>query len=242
LQDDAIFNAEFTRRYGVQGKQLPEASSLAGSTALRIASDFDCGWDFTLYTEGMMALDAATKNVSYISVERLINQPPLDTDYVSIKDYVQQVQAGQSFDKAKTTPPQLAAMLERDCNKALQLVQNISAKNNKALMYEVADIKTWSYLGLHFAAKIKGGFALQTYRTTGNEKYKRDAVMHLQNALKHWDAIISITRPLYNDMPLVHLSQQGGKENTENFYKTFHWQMLKADVLNDVQMAENIHK
>ncbi|SFQ17768.1 beta-N-acetylhexosaminidase family protein [Parafilimonas terrae] len=242
LQDDAIFNAEFTRRYGVQGKQLPEASSLAGSTALRIASDFDCGWDFTLYTEGMMALDAATKNVSYISVERLINQPPLDTDYVSIKDYVQQVQAGQSFDKAKTTPPQLAAMLERDCNKALQLVQNISAKNNKALMYEVADIKTWSYLGLHFAAKIKGGIALQTYRTTGDEKYKRDAVMHLQNALKHWDAIISITRPLYNDMPLVHLSQQGGKENAENFYKTFHWQMLRADVLNDVQMAENIHK
>lgn len=242
LQNDAIFNAEFIRRYGTQGKQLPEASSLAGSTALRIASDFDCGWDFTLYAEGMMALDTATKNVSYISVERLINQPPLDTDYVSIKDYVQRLQAGKSFNREKITPPQLAAMLERDCNKALALVQNISTKKNKALMYEVADIKTWSYLGLHFAEKIRGGIALQTYRATGDEKYKQDAVMHLQNALKHWDAVISITRPLYNDMPLVHLSQQGGKETPENFYKTFHWEMLRPAVLNDVQIAENIHQ
>lgn len=241
MQNDAIFNAEFIRRYGAQGKQLPEASSLAGSTALRIASDFDCGWDFTLYAEGMMALDAATKNVSYISVERLINQPPLDTDYVSIKDYVQQLQTGHNFDKQKTTPLQLAAMLEKDCNKALSLVQNINTKNNKALMYEVADIKTWSYLGLHFAEKIKGGVALQTYRMNGDEKYKHEAVMHLQKALEHWDAIIRITRPLYRDMPLVHLSQQGGEENRDNFYKTFHWEKLRPDVLKDVQIAEQIH-
>lgn len=241
MQNDAIFNAEFIRRYGAQGKQLPEASSLAGSTALRIASDFDCGWDFTLYAEGMMALDTATKNVSYISVERLINQPPLDTDYVSIKDYVQQLQTGYNFDKQKTTPLQLAAMLEKDCNKALLLVQNINTKNNKALMYEVADIKTWSYLGLHFAEKIKGGVALQTYRMNGDEKYKQEAVMHLQKALEHWDAIIRITRPLYRDMPLVHLSQQGGEENRDNFYKTFHWEKLRPDVLKDVQIAEQIH-
>ena len=67
---------------------LLTASSLAGKTALRIASDFDCGWDFTLYTEGMMALDTATKSVSYISVDRLIHRQTLDSDYVSIIDYV----------------------------------------------------------------------------------------------------------------------------------------------------------
>ena len=50
---------------------------------LRLASDFDLGWDFTLYSEGMMALDNTTKRVDYISVDRLIHQPPLDTDYVS---------------------------------------------------------------------------------------------------------------------------------------------------------------
>ena len=34
-----------------------------------------------------MALDDATKRVDYISVDRLIKQPPLDTDYVSVADW-----------------------------------------------------------------------------------------------------------------------------------------------------------
>ena len=51
---------------------------------LRLASSFDCSWDFTLYREGFMALNPSTKRVEYISVDRQINQPPLDTDYVSI--------------------------------------------------------------------------------------------------------------------------------------------------------------
>ena len=239
LQDNDIFNAEFIRRYGMAGKQLLDASSLSGSTALRIASDFDCGWDFTLYTEGMMALDTATKNVSYISVDWLIHQPPLDTDYISIADYVQRTSKGYIFNKQKITPPQLASILEKDCIKALSIVRNINTKNNKALMYEVADIKTWSYLGLHFAEKIRGGIALQTYRANNNEKYKQNAVIHLQNALANWDSVISITRPLYNNMPLVHLSQQGGKETKENYYKTFHWEMLRRDVVKDLEAVKN---
>src|SRR6185436_5864806 len=157
---DTVFGAEFIYRYGKQGTGLLTASSLAGKTALRIASDFDCGWDFSLYTEGMMALDTATKSVSYISVDRLIHQQPLDTDYVSIIDYVRSA-SPDNFGKKKMLPPMLAAILEKDCNQGLMMVKNINAKNNKALIYEVADIKTWSYLGLHFSEKIKGGIALQ---------------------------------------------------------------------------------
>jgi hypothetical protein len=63
--------------------------------------------------------------------------------------------------------------------------------------------------------------------------------MHLQKALSWWDSIISITRPLYNDMPLVHYSQQGGKENRENYYLTFHWEKLRADVARDIEIAQN---
>jgi hypothetical protein len=236
-QSDAIFGEEFTRRYGKEGRSLPEASSLAGSTALRIASDFDCGWDFTLYTEGMMALDPATKNVSYISVDWLIHQPPLDTDYVSIADYVRRRNAKGSFKKNEITPQQLAGMLERDCRKALSMVKKVDVSRNKSLMYEVADIKTWSYLGLHFAEKIRGGIALQTYRTNGNVSNKNNAVKHLENALAYWDSVVNITRPLYRDMPLVHLSQQGGNESPENFYRKFHWAMLTPDVQKDVEIA-----
>jgi len=237
-QSDAIFRDEFTRRYGKEGRSLPEASSLAGSTALRIASDFDCGWDFTLYTEGMMALDPATKNVSYISVDRLIHQPPLETDYVSIADYVSRRNAKDIFKKNEIRPPQLAGMLERDCRKALSLIKNVDVSRNKALMYEVADITTWSYLGLHFAEKIRGGIALQTYRTNGDVSNKNNAVKYLKNALAYWDSVVSITRSLYRDMPLVHLSQQGGSESPENFYRRFHWAMLTPDVQKDVETAK----
>ncbi len=219
-----LFKAEFTRRYGKQGSNLLTASALAGSTALRIASSFDCGWDFTLYTEGMMALDTATKTVGYISVNRLIHQQPLDTDYISIADYV------RNPVKGKITPLQLAQQLEKDCNQALALVQHIDTKSNKALLYEVADIKTWAYLGLHYAEKIKGGVALQLHN-------KNTAILHLQKALSWWDSIISVTRPLYNDMPLVHYSQQGGKETKENYHLTFHWEQLRAAVGKDIEIA-----
>jgi hypothetical protein len=106
------------------------------------------------------------------------------------------------------------------------------------LLYEVADIKVWSYLGLHLTEKIKGGIALQTYRTLGGENNKQDAIKHLQMALTYWGNIITITKPLYKNMPLVHLSQQGGKESNENFYLTFHWERVRPDVEKDIESAQ----
>ena len=84
---DAIFSAEFVRRYGPSAAPLLEAYALASSTPLRLASAFDFTWDFSLYSEGMMAFDAQ-KNVAYISVEQQITQPTLDPTYISVLDYV----------------------------------------------------------------------------------------------------------------------------------------------------------
>jgi hypothetical protein len=193
---------------------------------------------FTLYSEGMMALDNTTKRVDYISIDRLIKQPPLDTNYVSIAEYVKRTESETIFDKKSVTPIMLAEMLEKNCNNALKLVSKINVSANKALRYEIVDIKAWSYLGLHLAEKIKGGIALQTYRTRGSESNKQNAVKHLQKALTYWDSLISITKPFYKDMPLVHLSQQGGKESKENFYLTFHWEKIRPDVVKDVETAQ----
>jgi hypothetical protein len=118
---DDLFKKEFTRRYGHAGEQLLAASSLAGNTPLQLASFFDCGWDFTLYSEGMMALDNSTKRVDYISIDRLIKQPPLDTNYISIAEYVKKTESKTIFDKKAITPTMLAEMLEKDCNNALKL-------------------------------------------------------------------------------------------------------------------------
>jgi hypothetical protein len=235
---DEKFQSEFIRRYGKQAENLLQASSLAGKTPLRLGSLFDFTWDFTLYSEGFMALDSRVKRVEYISVERLMNQPTTDPDYVSVLNFVKESMSGESFDSKKITPPLLIQMLEQDCFKALDLIKNIKTSDNIALMYEVADIRTWANLGLHFAEKLKGAVALQTYILKGGEANKQNAVKYLENALKYWDVVISITRPIYNDMPLVHYSEQNGKPWKQNDNLRFHWEKIRPDVAKDIEYAK----
>src|SRR5690606_22935950 len=159
---DSVFQAEFTRRYGPSAANLLQAYSLASSTQLRLASLYDSRWDFTLYGEGFLALQG--DYTKYISVDRLIDQPTLDPDYVSVREYVDASLKGGSFAAGRITPLMLADILERDNREALSLVENIDVRGNASLMYEVADVKTWANLGLHLAAKLRGAVALQTYR------------------------------------------------------------------------------
>jgi hypothetical protein len=237
---DKVFSDEFTRRYGEAGKNLLEASSLAGKTPLRTASFFDFTSDLTLYSEGMMAQLGRDKTLKYISVDDQIKRAVLDPDAsVSIADYVKIMLAGGSIDAKKTTPLMLADMLEKDCNKALELVKDINTSKNTALMYEVADIKTWANLGLNLAEKMRGGVALQTYRTKGGEENKQSSVAHLEKALYYWNEVVKITRPIYNDMPLTHMMDQGGKSWKDNYYDKFHWALIAPQVAADVEVAKN---
>jgi hypothetical protein len=186
-----------------------------------------------------MALNRDIKRVEYISVDWQIKQPPTDPDYVSVLEYVKTISSRGTFEKSKITPPVLIDMLEKDCHKALDLIKSIKTTTNSALHQETADVNVWANLGLYFAEKLKGAVALQTYRVKGDEENKRQAIKHLGNALKFWDAVIDITRPLYNEMPLVHLSEQDGKHWKENDYLRFHWALLRPEVAKDIEIAEN---
>jgi len=229
---DAQFQAEFNKRYGEQGDNLLKAFAMASSTQLRLASLYDATWDFTLYGEGFLALIGDT--TQYISVDRLINHPTLDPDYISVKEFVAETSLGNSFGKDKITPWILIEMLEKDCHNALDLVKDIDFSNNTSLMYEVADVKTWSYLGLHLAEKLKGALALQTYRISGGENNKQDAITYLESALNYWDEVISITRPIYKDMPLTHYNHGSHDRNDDNL---FHWALVRDEVAHDIEIA-----
>lgn len=225
---DEVFRAEFSRRYGKQARALSDAYALAGTTPLRLASSFNFTWDFTLYSEGFMALNK--KSMEYISVDRQIEQAATDPDYVSVADYVKTLSDGGTFTRDKITPPVLAKMIEQDCHKALRLIKNIKISGNNSLRYEVADVQVWANLGLYFAQKLKGAVALQTYRVKGGEENKQNAVRHLKSALHFWDVVVGITRPLYQDMPLTHYSEQNDKLR-------FHWEILRPQVARDVEIA-----
>lgn len=230
---DAVFTEDFIRRYGPDGKDLLRAFELASATPLRLASLFNATWDHTLYSEGMLALGDRT--MDYISADRLIERPVLDPAYVSIADYVDARLAGNTFSPERVTPPDLARQLESDCREALRLVEGIDAGEDIALMYELADVQAWAHIGLHLAEKIRGGVALQTYRQAGGEDNKAQAIAHLQNALTQWDALIAITRPIYQDMLLTHMIGSSKNLNPDGL---FHWQWIRPHVAEDVELAK----
>ncbi len=236
---NAVFEAEFTQKFGKNGKNLLQANALAGKTPLTLASSFDCTWDFTLYSEGFLARNPKTNNVDYISVDRQINQPPLDPDYVSVKDFVQNTIDKKAFDKSKITPPMMAERLKNDCTQALELVKNIDVSKDKTLQYEVADVKIWANLGLYFSEKTQGAIALQMYRKQGDEANKTLAVKYLEKALRYWDEVVKISQPLYNEMPLVHFSEQKKMTKEEINKLRFHWSIVRKEVANDVSIAKD---
>ncbi|WP_442886713.1 hypothetical protein [Congregicoccus parvus] len=230
---DAVFQAEFNRRYGARGDNLLAALSLASNTQLRLASLYDSRWDFTLYSEGFLALQG--DYTRYIGVDHLIDHPTMDPDYVSVADYVSRLGAGGSFGAGRITPPLLADLLERDNREALRLVEGIDVSDYASLRYEIADIRTWAHLGLHLAEKLRGAVALQTYRTAGDEANKRAAIAHLRRAVAAWDEVVSITRPLYRDMKLTHYNHNFFVANDDNL---FHWALVRDEVARDVAVAE----
>jgi hypothetical protein len=236
---DEVFRQAFVRRYGPRAAPLLEAYARASATALRLASAWDLRWDFTLYSEGFLALeedpdDHERSEMSYISVDRLINRAPLDPDYVSVRDYVAAGGASASFRDGQVTPPVLIRMLEEDSRRALELVAAIETGGNASLMYEVADVKAWAHLGLHFAEKLKGAVALQTYRTSGGDEHRIAAVRHLTAALASWDEVVRITRPIYRDMHLTHM--MGGRFARRDS-PLFHWEHVRPQVARDVEIA-----
>ena len=229
---DAVFQAAFDRRYGARGANLLNAYSLASSTQLRLASLYDATWDFTLYSEGFLALQG--DSTQYISVDRLIEHPTMDPAYVSVGDYVATRAAGGSFGADRVTPLALADRLDRDNREALRLVEGIDTEGDVALRYEVADVRTWAHLGLHLAEKLRGAVALATYRRSGEADQQAAAVAHLERALAHWDEVVAITRPLTRDMPLTHYNHGGFEANPDN---RFHWALVRDEVARDVEIA-----
>lgn len=229
---DAVFEAEFVHRYGAGAGKLLQAFALASSTQLRLASLYDSRWDFTLYSEGFLALQG--EETKYISVDALIEQPTMAPDYVSVKDYVQARKEGKSFGTGHVTPPMLIDMLERDNREALRLVQDMETSSDASLKHEVADVKAWANLGLHLAEKLKGAIALETYRNGGDSAQQQAAIEHLSRALGFWDEVVKITRPLYRDMRLTHYNHNAFTANDDNW---FHWALIRDEVAQDVEIA-----
>ncbi|MEE9357012.1 MAG: hypothetical protein V3U62_01400 [Sedimenticolaceae bacterium] len=253
---DEVFAAEFDRRYGNGvGSKLLEAYALASRMPLRLASFHAATWDYTLYSEGFLApvQNGFNDKVSpFISIDELIRHRTLDPTYLSITDYVESVldngklaRRRPGIEKSLTTlrstsctPLELAEDLEKDGKRALELVGSLSPKARQGLptlRCETADVEAWAYLSLYFADKLRAGVALETYRKTKVKKEQNKAVALLEDAARHWNDIIAVTKQHYNAVPAVQLSR-----TSQGHKATFSWEKYRDQVKRDIQIAKKV--
>jgi hypothetical protein len=238
---DDIFAYSFNRKYGIKtGEKLIEAHKLSDKMPLKLASFYAASWDFTLYSEGFIANARSAFNCLYdkvspfISVNEIIETVVLDTNLVSIKDYVD----GKINTRGKITPVQLAAGLEKDGKKALKIAESIKTEN-PTLNHELDDIRAWSYLSLYFSEKLKGGTALQQFRLTGDKTKQEESIAYLESALGHWKTVADITGKYIDEISLTHLNERYGESGNLRKLKKFSWANLTGEVENDITIARN---
>ena len=201
-----------------RGATCLQAYALASNTQLRLASLYDSRWDFTLYSEGLLALQG--EHTNYIGVDALIKQPTLDPAYVSVADFVRTVRAGGTFG-GEDHAVQLADLLERDCPPRWS--SDIDARRHVA-QYEVADVRPGP-----ISACISPRSCAAPSRWTFARGDAQQAAGHRpsRQALAYWDEVIRITRPLYSDMKLTHYNGNSFDANPHNL---FHWALIRDEV------------
>jgi hypothetical protein len=238
---DEIFAHAFNQKYGIDfGDKLLEAHNLADKMPLKLASYYASTWDFTLYSEGFLAgyksnMPCYYDSISpFISVDEIIGAVTLDTCLVSIKDFV----SGKYQGPDKITPLQLADELEKDANHAFTILNKLRT-DNPTLMHEMDDIKTWAYLGLYFSEKLRGGTALQYYRTTGDKEKQQESIRHLELALDHWKKIVAITSNYIDEIPLLHLGDLFNNGGNKRNVSKFSWHNFTGEVVYDLEIARN---
>ena len=240
---DAVFASAFDLRYGKGvGEELLEAWKLASKMPLRLASFHRSTWDYTLYSEGFISAEPSSpdgyfdRSSPFISILEFIDHETLDPHMLSIPEYVEMVIDKEEID-AKIHPLALADASESDSRQALALVDSLRpgvTPFSGALVSELDDVATWSYLGLYFADKLRAGVALEKYRRTGEAGEKDVAISLLKKCLEHWDQVIRYTKERYQPVPHVS-TQHYGEE-----YREFSWELLRPQVVRDIDLAREV--
>ena len=238
---DSYFSDQFELRYGKGvGAPLLEAYKLASNMPLRLASFYRSTWDYTLYSEGFIEAEPSSKtewfdrSSPFISIDQLIHHETLDPNMISIVDYCSKIMDKEKIGPEQITPLALAEISEKDSRKALEFIKPLYAQTSEysgALVSELDDVATWSYLGIYFADKLRAGVALQDFRNTGNIEKKNQAIALLKKCLGHWDQVIKYTKDRYNPTPHVSTQRYGDE------FQEFSWELLRPQVERDIQIA-----
>ena len=233
---DHFFIKQFEFKYGKEvGARLFEALKLGSRMPLALASFYQGTWDFTLYCEGFLngkqlyrTYKEATK--AFINVEEMITHPALDQRYLSIDEFTNRQIKDEVILEEEITPVELAEEMESNGIKILKLCGEMESKASSRhtnFQIEVNDVKTWAYLSLYFASKLRGGIYLDEAVKTHNSDLKDISIKHLQEAVGHWENIIEVTEKQYREVSLLHIKTT-----------KFSWKMFLPQVKKDIEIAQ----
>ncbi len=240
-ETDATLAKAIEIRYPeVDGLLMLEAYSLASKVPLYLASFYKGTWDFTLYSEGFLAPWQAgfdDQKSPFISIEELVKHETLDKRYLNIGQFCQMNRDSLPIGNQSITPLALAQKIQEACTGAMITLAKLRLEgDDPTLNSELDDLETWTQLGFYLADKIRAGVAFETYRLTGQEQKKSDAVEYLQKCVNHWKNIIRLTEDRYQPMPYVSM---GHHEPRWPEFTQFHWKYFLKDVEADVEYVRN---
>ncbi len=224
-----VFQQSFINRFPEHGKELFAAQVRVSRVPLMYASYWNATWDFTLYSEGMLAME--NNQVKLMSLRAMSEKTPMEPTYMSIGEYLSN---GESAVTGKITPVQLADSIQSFCTKALEQVSPIVPGNNTDLLYEVSDIKSWAFLGLYFSHKLRAAIEYRKYMQSSDRNSLNSAIAWLEKATGYWQDLVGVTQPVYRPMPLMHFTH-----DREGEY--FHWANLESEVIKELNWLKSFN-
>ena len=135
----------------------------------------------------------------FLPVDQFFQHPPLrGSGILSVQEYASSVIKKEAFDGI--TPMEVSDKLDKLAKKALDGVKAIrkTSKPSRELAATLTDMESMAFLGRYYADKIRGAADLAVFRADPKrKKHQVNAVRHLTNAVKEWEAYARVATSQY---------------------------------------------
>ena len=195
--DPSLPETHFQRLLGARHPSVSAeklfAASQASSRLIPQVTRFNWGAiDVHWYPEANLSHPHQYKG--FYTVRHFMEGKPMPgEDILSITQWREKLSAKKAI--TAQTPPEVAAVLERDADTTLKLVTELRQQANSAdkeLTLTLGDYEAQSWLGRYYAAKVRSAIDLAEFNASADAVAQASALNHAQNALAHWKQYAAI--------------------------------------------------
>ena len=219
--DENRFSKILENRFnGINGNALNKLWQKASEVIPEINKFHWRDWDYMWQPETCMDIWNDMKDVNTFRLVKTMK----GTNTLNIVDYVKAYTTNQYINKK--TPKDVANYLEEISNHVLEEYKTFSlTKEDSELNETLIDIRSMGVLGHYYSNKINGALALEFFKVTGEDSYKKEAITYLEKAVTHWELYASINIDRYKSQNMSRL-------------RTFDFSNRNALAKRDIELAK----